>query len=155
MCPGGQTMSLLDLGNHSLLILDLLCHPRHQNLRGSPIVQTPKKLWNHDFAKFLSLNQPWRPYFLRLGDCPESLCGAETKMLQMRPSQCRTEVVTDWWIFQNPPRNQENPLLSCRKTALAAKPCVHMTGETTPMIPLVSSFDLPPLASKSEPVTKR
>ena len=91
--------------------------------------------------------------FLRLETCPGPLCKAEIKTVQMRPSQPRSEVVTNWRIFQKPPRNQEKSHLPCTKIALVAKPWVHMTQETTQINPLVSSFDLPPWSWKSEPVT--
>ena len=39
--------------------------------------------------------------------------------------------------------------------ALAPKPCIHMTQETTQINRLVSGFDLAPWESKSEMVTNR
>ena len=93
--------------------------------------------------------------FLRLETCPGSLCGAETKTLQMRPSQPKSEVVTNRQIFKKPLRNQKIFQLLCTKMALAAKPWVQMTWETTQIKPLVSSFHLPPWSSKSEVVTNR
>ena len=39
--------------------------------------------------------------------------------------------------------------------ALAPKPCIHMTRETTQINRLVSGFDLAPWESKSEMVTNR
>ena len=105
------------------------------------------------FCKMAATKMTLASLILRLETCPGSLCGAEIKTLQMRPSQSKSEVVTNRQLFQKPPRNKENHPLSCRKRAPAAKPCVHMTWETTQIIPLVSSFDLPPWSSKSEVVT--
>ena len=39
--------------------------------------------------------------FLRLETFPGSLCGAETKTLQMRPPKPKSEVVTNRQIFKN------------------------------------------------------
>ena len=90
--------------------------------------------------------------FLKLETCPGCLCGAEIKTLQMRPSQPKSEVVTNRQIFQKPPRNQKIFQLSGTKTALAAKPWVLMTRETTQINRLVSGFEMRPWRWKSEMV---
>ena len=92
---------------------------------------------------------------MKLETSPRPLCGAETKTLQMRPSQTQLEVVTNWRTFQKPPRNHKSNQLSCTKMALAPKPCIRMTWETTQINRLVSGFDLAPWESKSEMVTNR
>ena len=69
--------------------------------------------------------------FLRLETFPGCLCGAEIKTLQMRPSQPKSEVVTNRRIFQKPPCNQKIFQLPCTKMALEAKPWVRMSLETT------------------------
>ena len=71
----------------------------------------------------------------------------------MRPSQLKSEGVTNWRIFQKPPRNQKNLQLSCTKSALAAKLCVHMTRETTQNDRLDVPVEMAPWKSKSEVVT--
>ena len=91
--------------------------------------------------------------FLMLETYPGCLCGTEIKMLQMRPSQSKSEVVTNRRLFQKPPRNQKIFQLPCTKMALAAKPCIRMTRETTQINRLVSSFHLAPWSWKSDMVT--
>ena len=91
--------------------------------------------------------------FLRLETCPGSLCGAEIKTLQMRPSQPKSEVVTNRRIFQKPPWNQKIFQFHCTKMALAAKPWVQMTLETTQNDHRDLPKKMPPWKSKSEMVT--
>ena len=90
--------------------------------------------------------------FLMLETCTGCLWIAETQTVQMRPSKSKSEVVTNWRIFQKPPRNEEKSQLPCRKMALEPKPCVHMTRETTQINRLGPGFDLAPCGSKSESV---
>ena len=87
--------------------------------------------------------------FLKLETYPGCLWIAETQTVQMRPSRSKSEVVTNWRIFQKPPRNQEKSWLPCTKMALVAKPCLCMTWETTQKKRLGFGFDLPPWVSKS------
>ena len=90
---------------------------------------------------------------LRLETFPRCLCGAETTPVHMRPSQPKSEVVTNWWNFQKPPQNQENMQLSCTKSVLTPKPCIRMARETTQMNRLDILVEMAPWKSKSEMVT--
>ena len=90
--------------------------------------------------------------FLKLETCPGCLCGAETQTVQMRPSQPKLEVVTNWRIFQKPPRNQEKSQLFVRKSVLEPKLWVQMGLETTLNYRLDLPVDMAPWRSKSESV---
>ena len=90
--------------------------------------------------------------FLRLETLPGCLCEAETQTVQMRPSQPKSEEVTNWQIFQKPPWNQEKSQLPGIKCALEPKIWVHMSQETTQMKRLGLPVEMAPWRSKSEMV---
>ena len=90
--------------------------------------------------------------FLRLETLPGCLCKAETQTVQMRPSKPKSEEVTNWQIFQKPPRNHQKSPLFGIKLALEPNIWVHMSQETTQMKRLGLPVEMAPWRSKSEMV---
>ena len=155
MCP-------YDPGNHSNLpsgcpgrngTLEIKIGDRHQLVDFSKTDYNSQRAQKPWLCKITITKTALESLFLKLETSPRSLCGPETKTLQMRPSQLKSEGVTNWRIFQKPPRNQKNLQLSCTKSALAAKPCVHMARETTQKNRLDIPVQMAPWRSKLEMVT--
>ena len=116
-CSSSQTMCSYDLGNHSKEVsgiwlrfatLIIKIGGGHQLADIHKCAANSRKAQKPSFCKMAATKMALESLFLRLETCPGSLCGAQIKTLQMRPSQTKSEVVTNWRIFQKPPWNQEN-----------------------------------------------
>ena len=155
-------MCSYDLGNHSKEVsgiwlqfatLIIKIGGGHQLADFHKCAANSQKAQKPSLCKMAATKMALESLFLRLETFPGPLCGAETKTLQMRTSKPKLEVVTNRQIFQKPLWNQKIFQFPCIKMALAAKPWVRMTLETTQNDHQDLPPKMPPWKSKSEMVT--